>query len=83
MKTKRLNAIQFFACVGVAFLSGCATDATTVAADVKSAEKAEPQYMTGSRMPVKDTTQLIGLKAIDQKNIRSEKMWDNNPGNNK
>ena len=82
MKTRFPKLVCLPVGIVVALLSGCATQppTNTAAAPQATAGADTTLYVTGSRIGVKNTTELIGVKTIDQASIREDKMWDTNVG---
>lgn len=82
MITCRISMAALLSCASLALLSGCATQSSaTGAVDTNAADKSESRtFITGSRLPIKNTTEMIGVKTVEQSTIREERMFENSPG---
>jgi hypothetical protein len=75
MKSSIPKFAGLIASISTVLLSGCATQPSSNAR--QAVDVAPNIQVTGSRLAVKNTTEMIGIKTIDQANIRESKMWNN------
>lgn len=85
MNRFRVSLYCLAASAGLLLQAGCANveppmrpEQNAVAA--KEAKKDKRIHVTGSRLPVTKEIELVGIKTVDQENIREEKMFQSNPG---